>query len=139
MQSGSPRYIFTHPEDLWVASFFGLNNRLEGKIHSIDPVIAETVIGKITFSCGKGKFFVGEAVDLVILPTAISIKENNDDLNYFEGQIIENIFKGNSFIIRVGILESIEFSFQIKTPYTKKKKVGFSIKPDSILCFKREK
>jgi ABC-type Fe3+/spermidine/putrescine transport system ATPase subunit len=139
VQSGSPQYIFTHPEDLWVASFFGLNNRLEGKIHSIDPVIAETVIGKITFSCGKGKFSIGEAVDLVILPTAISIKEKNDDQNYFEGQIIDNIFKGNSYTIRVWIQESAEFSFQIMTLYQKGKKVGFAIDPDSILCFKRKK
>ena len=139
VQSGSPQYIYMNPEDLWVASFFGLNNRLEGKIYSIDPVIAETVIGKITFSRGKGKFSVGEAVDLVILPTAISVKENNNDLNYFEGQIIDNIFKGNGFSIRVGIWESVEFSFQIMTPYPKGKKVGFIINPDSILCFKRKK
>ena len=77
VQSGSPQYIYTHPADLWVASFFGLNNRLEGKICSIDPVTAETAIGKIAFSCSKQTFSVGAAVDLVILPTAISIKEKN--------------------------------------------------------------
>jgi len=139
VQSGSPQYIYTHPEDLWVASFFGLNNRLEGKICSVDPVIAETAIGKITFSCGKEIFSAGDAVDLVILPTAISIEENNKGLNYFKGRIIDNIFKGNNFVIRVGIQESAEFSFQITTPYTKGKKVGFTINPDSILCFERKK
>ena len=139
VQYGSPQDIYTHPEDLWVASFFGLNNRLEGKICSIDPIVAETVIGKITFSCGKRKFSIGEAVDLVILPTAINMKENNDDLNYFKGQITENIFKGNSYTIRVEIRELAEFIFEIMAPYPKRKKVGFTIDPDSILCFKRKK
>jgi len=139
VQSGSPQFIYAHPEDLWVASFFGLNNRLEGKICSIDPIIADTVIGKITFSCGIEKFSLGEAVDLVVLPTAINIKENNDGQNYFEGQIIDNIFKGNGYTIRVGIRESVEFSFQITTQYPLGKKVGFTIHPDSILCLKRKK
>ncbi len=138
VQSGSPQYIYTHPEDLWVASFFGLNNKLEGKICSIDPLIAETVIGKITFLCGKRKLSVGEAVDLVILPTAITMTENNDDLNYFEGQIKDNIFKGNSYTMRIGIRELAEFSFQMVTPYPKGKKVGFAIDPDSILYFEKK-
>jgi len=139
VQSGSPQYIYTHPADLWVASFFGLNNRLEGKICSIDPVTAETAIGKIAFSCSKQTFSIGAAVDLVILPTAISIKENSYGLNYFEGRIIENIFKGNNFVIRVGIQESAEFSFQTIKLYPKGKEVGFTIDPDSILCFKRKR
>ena len=139
VQSGSPQHIYTNPEDLWVASFFGLNNRLEGKICSIDPVIAETAIGKIAFSCDKEIFSVGAAVDLVILPTAISVEENNNGLNYFEGRIIENIFKGNNFLIRIEIQESSEFSFQMMTLYPKGKNLGFTINPDSILCFKRKK
>lgn len=139
VQSGSPQYIYTHPEDIWVASFFGLNNRLEGKICSIDPVITETVIGKITFSCDEDKFIVGEVVDLVILPTAINIKENYNDLNYFKGLITDNTFKGNSFTMKIKIGESVEFSFQIMTLCPKGKKVGFTIDPDSILCFKKMK
>ena len=140
VQSGSPQYIYTHPEDLWVAAFFGLNNKLEGKICSIAPVVAETAIGKITFSCLEEKFSNGEVVDLVILPTAIRIKVNNDDdLNYFEGHVTENIFKGSNFSIRVRIRELIELSFQTRAQYPKREKVGFTINPDSILCFKRKK
>lgn len=140
VQSGSPQYLFTHPVDLWVAAFFGLNNKLEGKICSIDPAVAETAIGKISISCCEKNFSNGEVVDLVILPTAIRIKEkNNDDLNYFEGYITDNIFKGSNFTIRVRIRELIEFSFQTMAQYSEGEKVRFTIDPDSILCFKRKK
>jgi ABC-type Fe3+/spermidine/putrescine transport system ATPase subunit len=139
VQSGNPQYIYTHPEDLWVAAFFGLNNKLEGEICSIDPVVAETAIGKITFSCCEEKFSNGEVVDLVILPTAIRIQVNNDDLNYFEGHVTDNIFKGSNFSIRVRIRELIELSFQTMAQYPKGGEVGFTINPDSILCFKRKK
>jgi len=140
VQSGSPHYIYTHPDDLWVASFFGLNNKLKGKVCSIDPAVVETAIGKITFSCSEGNFSNGEVVDLVILPTAIRINENNDDnKNYFEGHITDNIFKGSSFTIRVRIRKSTELSFQTMAQYPEGEKIRFTIDPDSILCFKRKK
>jgi len=138
--SGSPKYIYTHPEDLWVASFFGLNNKVEGKICSLDPAVAETEIGKIAFSWCERKFSIGEAVDLLILPTALSMIEKNvDDLNYFEGYITDNIFKGNNFTIKVRIRKAAEFSFQILTQVAKGEKIRFTIDAESILCFKRKK
>ena len=139
VQSGNPQYLYTHPKDLWVASFFGLNNKLEGEICSVDPYIAETRIGKLTFSCGKEKYSIGEMVDLVILPTAISIKEKIDGQNCFKGQIVDNIFRGNSFTTSVRIRKTTEFSFQLMAQYPKGKMVMFTINPDSILCFKNEK
>ncbi|MCD6576982.1 MAG: ABC transporter ATP-binding protein [Anaerolineaceae bacterium] len=138
-QSGSPQYIYTHPESFWVASFFGLKNRFEGKICSLDPIISDTLIGKISFSCRKEKFEIGETIDLVVLPTAIGLKEKNDGLNYFEGRIIDNIFKGNRYTTRIKIRDKVEFSFQTTAPFSKGEKIGFTIDPDSILCFRRKK
>jgi len=140
VQSGSPKYIYTYPKDLWVASFFGLNNKVEGKICSLDPAVAETAIGKIAFSCSERKFLIGEVVDLLILPTALSMIEKNvDDLNCFEGYITDNIFKGSNFTIKVRIQKAAEFSFQILTQVAKGEKIRFTIDPESILCFKRKK
>lgn len=139
VQSGSPQYLYTHPKDLWVASFFGLNNELVGKVCSVDPYIAETRIGKTMFSCSSEEFSIGEMVDLVILPTAIMKTEKIGGQNYFEGQIVDNIFKGNTYIASIWIRETVEFSFQLMTQYPVGERITFIFDPDSILCFKRGK
>ena len=85
-QSDSPQNIYSHPIDLWVASFFGLNNHLLGKIKSIDPFILETDIGELVVSCISEQFLQGDEVDIVILPTAFKKEVQQKPQNCFKGK-----------------------------------------------------
>lgn len=138
VQSGSPQNVYSHPSDLWVASFFGLNNRLQGKIISADPVVVKTDIGEITVSCISEKFLHGEQVDLVILPTAARMAEEQQPNNYFKGKIADSLFKGNSFTTQVEMGSDVELTFEIPEKLSKGDLVGFAINSDAILCFGRK-
>ncbi|MDO9546360.1 MAG: ABC transporter ATP-binding protein [Pelolinea sp.] len=138
VQSGSPQYVYTHPSDPWVASFFGLNNRLHGKIISSDPAVVKTDIGEVTISCVSERFSHGELVDVVILPTAVKMEVENQSQNIFTGKIVDSLFKGNSFTTQVKIGSDAEFTFEIPEKLSKGDQVTFTIDPDAILCFGRK-
>jgi ABC-type Fe3+/spermidine/putrescine transport system ATPase subunit len=138
VQSGSPQYLYTNPKDLWIASFFGLNNILEGTICSLDPNVVETEIGKMIFSCNDKTFSIGDVVDMVILSNALKTEGDNKNKNLFSGQIIDNLFKGNNYEIRIRIEDQLEFSFLVPSGYSKGTQLDFFLDSDSILCFDRK-
>ena len=138
VQSGSPQSVYSYPADLWVASFFGLNNRLQGKIISADPAVVKTDIGEITVTCIGEKFKHGQQMDLVILPTAVKMGEDQQPQNYFKGKIVDSLFKGDSFTTRVEVGSHIELTFELPEKLFKGDQIAFKIDPDAVLCFSKK-
>lgn len=135
VQSGSPREIYKNPVNLWVAAFFGLTNRLRGKILSKVPGIVETEIGKIFISCGKDVFSVGEPVELIIPPDAFRVGESECGENNFKGMIVDCSFRGTSYYIKIKMQNAILLTFEVADAYQAGDGVKLSIDKDAFLCF----
>ncbi|MCD6356658.1 MAG: ABC transporter ATP-binding protein [Anaerolineaceae bacterium] len=136
-QTGSPREIYAHPESLWVASFFGFTNQLNGKVLSLNPFIINTEIGRVAVLCGLDGFSIGDALDVVIPPAAIKINARKDGKNIFMGKIIESNFHGMNYRIKIKMQNSIIFTFESNSELLVGEPLKFSIDPSAVLCFLR--
>ena len=136
-QTGSPREIYAHPESLWVASFFGFTNQLNGKVLSLNPFIINTEIGRVAVLCGLDGFSTGDALDVVIPPAAIKINARKDGKNIFIGKIIESNFHGMNYRIKIKMQNSIIFTFESNSELLVGEPLKFSIDPGAVLCFLR--
>ena len=75
LQVGTPIDIYERPADLFVASFVGKANFLEGTLRSMDGGrgIVETAVGTIEGSV-VGEIAIGAAVQLMIRPENLRIR-----------------------------------------------------------------
>ena len=56
VQSGTPSDVYSHPASPWLATFFGMDNQIKGKIISVNPLKVTTVIGDFECACQKSEF-----------------------------------------------------------------------------------
>lgn len=132
VQSGNPLEVYTQPRNLWVASFFGLNNHLIGKITSQDPFLVETEIGLLEIMRSFDEFSVGEKIDVVILPTAL---QTGGKKNVIMGKIKNCVFRGVNFHTKIQLQNSKEFAFEGAISFKVGETERISINPEKIICF----
>jgi spermidine/putrescine transport system ATP-binding protein len=141
VQSGTPQDVYMRPLNLWVASFFGLNNQVLGRIVSLSPVVVKTEIGEVIVTSEGRGFSVGDQVDLVFPPAALKIEKQKSPKiprNYFIGTVVDAIFKGDNYTSRVIVGEHTEFAVDILEKRFKNTEIAFSINPDLVLVFERD-
>jgi spermidine/putrescine transport system ATP-binding protein len=141
VQSGTPQDVYTRPTNVWVATFFGLNNQVSGTIVSTDPAVARTDIGEMLVPSAKNGLSIGDPVNLVIPPSAFDILDHQHEeraKNHFTGKIVDVIFKGDNFSSRITLGEHTEFAIDIPEKRHKNAKISFSINPDLVLVFESE-
>jgi ABC-type Fe3+/spermidine/putrescine transport system ATPase subunit len=135
IQSGKPSEVYSHPASPWLATFFGMDNQINGKIISLDPLMVATVIGDFKCDCQNSKFHLGEQVILVIKQTGAEMRNEFETKNMIEGRVIETIFSADRFKTKVAFKTNINFEFLLEKEYQTDQMIQLWIKPDSILCF----
>ena len=109
VQQGTPRDVYFHPNDAFVAEFLGSTNILRGRLvdHEADQRrgIVETPLGRFGCvpACGMA---AGAAADLVIRPEGFRLCDATtpaDAPNQIQGQIETVTFNGGSVEARVRV------------------------------------
>lgn len=112
-QVGTPQELYYEPGSAFVAGFVGENNRLAGRVVSVDEAGArvELASGQGLVASKASGLGVGEAVEVFIRPEAIAVgPEAGAAANRIEGQITDVLFNGaqSRVMVRLADDTSIE-------------------------------
>jgi len=138
VQSGTPSQVYSHPASPWLATFFGMDNQIHGRVISVDPLKVLTVIGDFECECQKNEFHPHDQVILVFKQTGAEMSNELETKNMIEGGVIETIFSADRFKTKVAFKENINFEFLLENEYKADQKIRIWIRPDAILCFGSE-
>ena len=137
VQSGPPASVYSRPQDLWIAAFFGFTNRLTGRVVSTAPLKISTSLGELQSACGENALKIGEQVDLVL--TSAQIAEDTDERgNLLRADVVESLFMGNAYQIKVRMENDAVFTFRMKDCLKQDEAVLLNCDPSAVICFKEK-
>ncbi|MBA4421160.1 MAG: iron ABC transporter ATP-binding protein [Anaerolinea sp.] len=109
LQSGIPEEVYQHPETKAVATFFGLNNQLSGRMINTDAGLrVRTAAGDFMISVGSQKresWFEGMPVTLILRQAReLSSSDTKRSMNSLHGVVSDSRFSEDGYktIIHVG-------------------------------------
>lgn len=112
-QLAPPDDLYERPENAFVAQFIGENNKLSGRVSSIDGGVATVTLGNggeakaLAINCGD----VGSSTMLSIRPERVFIGDHGE--NRFEGQVLELIYLGDHIRCRLEVAGNDEFIVKV--------------------------
>ncbi|MER3543252.1 MAG: iron ABC transporter ATP-binding protein [Chloroflexota bacterium] len=121
-QEGTPEEVYRHPATPFVARFLGLTNLLPGRVTQVQPtptvtyLTVATPIGPLTLSLdGAGPPDQSE-VTVLVRPEAATVLPQAGAMNeaaVVSGTLVERIFQGGRYRIRVRLAGHIEMNLEI--------------------------
>ena len=134
-QTGTSYEIYSHPASPWLATFFGMDNQIKGKVFSVNPLKVSTDIGDFECACAQSEFRKGDQVILIFKPTGAEVSNKSHLKNVIKGYVTETIFSADRFITKVVFKNNIIFEFLLESEMKAGQKINICIMPVSILCF----
>jgi iron(III) transport system ATP-binding protein len=135
-QVGTPREIYAHPVNRFVAGFIGKANFLESRIVRIaENGIELDVMGRsITAPTGSASFSEGENVVLVVRPESIELEPKKPDT--LIGTVLESVYLGSQIVYEIQV-ESNVLSVEIANPqehkiFTRGEEVTITLKESGL-------
>ncbi|WP_421875071.1 ABC transporter ATP-binding protein [Pacificispira sp.] len=114
-QLAAPEVLYEQPENAFVASFIGENNRLMGTVTALNGSTAQVkldgggeTVGALAIKCGG----VGERTQLSIRPERVVIGQDDAD-NKLSGKVVELIYLGDHIRCRMQVGTSEEFVVKV--------------------------
>ncbi len=147
-QVGTPQQLYYHPATPFVASFVGENNRIEGKIASVDGDAAELVTPgglNVRARC-EGNAGVGEAAAVFVRPESIVLARGTADLpasaQHYSGTVESLLFDGANSAVLVHEAAT-RLTFRIALPQTGRfadlaagEHIAFGFEAARAVCFR---
>ena len=142
VQVGTPREIYKHPVDPFVASFVGETNFISGHIKEIvdDKVTIETPVGILHTESVFHNFTPGQEVSCSIRPETIHLN-GNATLNQLTNQLTAKVgavtYLGRVEEYELKVTDTLKLKAIIQNPGTDTKKPGetvnISMSPEAIV------
>ncbi len=136
IQSGAPVDVYTHPRTLWLASFLGMENRLNGRVEFLQPLRVATDLGVFESACAGNHYEVGDSITLVMRPTAAAIAASGRKKNILTGEVMDTVYSADRYRITFQADLQNQFSFYMNAALDPGQRVRLSIQPEAILCYK---
>ena len=105
-QVGTPREIYEHPANLFVAKFIGQNNTLSGSVQCLNgsTCIVKLDTGQYITARRDGSHSVGDRAFVCVRPEKITIEgSDGNHLNSLQGTVTELIYFGDHFRVCVEV------------------------------------
>jgi iron(III) transport system ATP-binding protein len=114
-QIGTPKEIYAHPVNRFVAGFIGKANFLESRVVSISKDWTQLdIMGRsISAPTGKTSFSEGEQVLLVVRPESIELEPKKPDT--LTAKVLESVYLGSQIVYEVEVEGNI-LSVEIANP-----------------------
>ena len=95
-QIGTPEEIYNKPRTNFVATFVGENNRIQGRISSINHDRGEitTSMGNLAGQLGSADMNIGDEVFLFVRPERCTLNSSKEIDNRVTGRIVQQDFEG---------------------------------------------
>ncbi len=134
-QEGTPYQVYFYPNSPWIAQFLGIGNLVEGTIVQTQPLIVQTALGRFTpaADCAGGAQ-AGTKVLLLFRPNPRLGSAAEGD-NLVEGNVLDVIFRGDSYRVEVGCSGGITLFFNLPDPFAPGDPMRLKISSESILCY----
>ena len=146
-QVGTPQQLYYEPASAFVAGFVGANNRIFGRLKSLDGEIAEleTADGWTVRARKSGQMAVGVHAEAFVRPEAATLERDESLLpqnqSHYVGNVRSLLFDGaNSAVLLQEDLT--RFEFRVALPQTGRfadlqvgERVWFSFDPQRAICF----
>jgi len=133
-QSGTPREVYSCPKNIWIASFLGLNNQMDGKVVSLNPFTVETPIGTIQIDSSASTMRIGDLLDLLAMDVCID-QFGIENQNSFPARVTAQRFLGHDYQISLLIAEKWKAVITTEIFRPVGELVSVSIPPVSILPY----
>ena len=133
IQSGSPSQVYNHPDSLWLATFFGHKNRLQGRVEALDPLRVRTDDGLIDCAPQPREFNIGQQVTLVLPADAVSLSERADGA--LNARVVDSRFQGMGHLVDFQLTDGSELTFFFKDALEPGSSVFLALEAQSMLCF----
>jgi ABC-type Fe3+/spermidine/putrescine transport system ATPase subunit len=136
LQSGQPAQVYSHPDSLWLATFFGHHNRLDGRVAAREPFSVQTEVGELPCAAPAGSFTEGQAVTLVLPADAASLAAEGGA--GIAARVHDLRFQGLGYMIGFQLMNGQELTFFFNQPLQPGSPVNLALRPESILCYPQE-
>ena len=146
IQIGTPREIYQHPVNRFVADFIGETNFIDGKILEIEGESAkiETELGAIYSDRIDHEVHVGSQITCSIRPESIDIADepSDDGINQFQSRILAVTYLGSVEEYQLALKYELEMKVVLHNPGEKIRKpndtVWASFSPRNLVTLKKE-
>jgi ABC-type Fe3+/spermidine/putrescine transport system ATPase subunit len=133
IQSGSPAQVYNHPDSLWLATFFGHKNRLQGTVEAVDPLRVRTDDGLIACGPQPREFHKGQKVTLVLPSDSASLSEGAEGA--LQARVTDSRFQGMGHLVDFQLTDGSELTFFFKDSLEPDSSVSLALDAQSMLCF----
>lgn len=142
-QEGFPLEIYERPRNRFVADFIGETNLLDGEIRQVENGFLVELLGvEVRFPTSPGMGGVGEKVSVSIRPEKLWIGTSEEDLPFFQGEVEELIYVGEStkYIVKTsGVRVIVKHQNRREAlPLVGGNKVMVRFNPADLTIFKKE-
>jgi len=146
-QLGTPQQLYYEPATAFVAGFVGANNRIFGRVASVDGALAqiETAEGLTLRARTRGSIMEDEYVETFVRPEAVTLDRDGSKLPldqvHYVGEVQSLLFDGanSAVLIREDLTRS---EFRVALPQTGRfadltvgERIHFSFDPQRAICF----
>ncbi len=141
-QVGDPKEMYIHPSNLFVATFIGETNVLDGtveEIHNNGNVSIRTSTGETLVGIMENPLVVGDKVNICIRPENFVQEEKEPNVLRFT--ISELLYKGNTTLAKVISERGLELQIQLSSKHSERHdlnhEISVSIAPNDLNIFKK--
>ncbi|MFN4011380.1 MAG: ABC transporter ATP-binding protein [Pannonibacter sp.] len=115
-QLSTPDLLYEEPQNSFVAQFIGENNKLSGKVVSVDNDACEVVVaGGVRLKADKVNVSgAGDATTLSLRPERVELAPERQMDNMLEGRIEELIYLGDHIRVRMTVCGNSEFIVKVR-------------------------
>ncbi len=134
LQNGKPHEIYHHPQNTWVAEFFGLGNLIKGEVSQINPLKVATPMGEFLTHCEHAGAQTNQKVTLLFRPDQAETTKK-DRPNAISGEVIDQVFQGSAYHISLKINHEVPlFIIKAKEPAQIGMLYNFHYQANNIFC-----
>jgi ABC-type Fe3+/spermidine/putrescine transport system ATPase subunit len=135
VQMGAPEEVYRMPRNRWVAEFLGMENLLPARVSQSQPLTVTTAFGDLAATASAGlKLQKGDEVQIVLLPTGVTIAEENSGENLLPITVTESTFRGEHYLLKGKTNAGEELVFFTPTGATIGTKLNLSFSRTNVVC-----
>ncbi len=135
LQMGTPEEIYNTPASLWIASFLGFSNQVQGKIKQVDPLLVSSDLGEFSLPNKSSALKKGESVTLVLKPDQMQIASHNKGTNLIHGVVEDSQFRGDGYRLSITISDNAILQFRDTMRREIGKAITLEIPPAMVLVY----
>ncbi len=140
VQDATSEEVFRRPVNLWVAGFLGMNNLIEGKLITKEPLRIEVSGQKLDLPSTKieNGLEPGSKLWVLLPPSAINTQSWKTLEIVLHGKVIESTFKGSYYLVSVILAYGKRICFSSMQAFENGKEIQLYVRKDEVALYSKD-